>query len=321
LTVGSDGVKDIHLQLSNLLDYRRTSDGWLSTFDQTQDSVVVTMPTVDGQTITWLAGPRPAGLTQSYNNAEVIPNPTDPSRADVYLNPVAGLAVGQNVTVTVGYNRIGKTDASPEPNGSTGQLVATIATAPDPTLAADPPPAPSTPISFSGPSALWTRQDGTNSDTPGFVHVTLSGLPAGWTIVDAVLSDDIGQVWTPGNANPAQALTVRPLADPTKADLVFPPVRDESDSLMTLRFRLAGGSVQFVSQFHGGPADPTLRDPVASATSITVDPSYVSQPGQDLNTLVKRYGTVHLKAGVYALSEPLDLVNSVSLIAEPGTLF
>ena len=36
---------------------------------------------------------------------------------------------------------------------------------------------------------------------------------------------------------------------------------------------------------------------------------------------MKRYGTIHLKAGVYPLSAPIDLVNSVSLIADPGAIF
>ena len=155
---------------------------------------------------------------------------------------------------------------------------------------------------------------------PGAVHVTVSGLPAGWSIVDASLSDNVAHVWTPGNTDPALVLTIRPLADPTQADLLIPPARDESDALMTLRLRLAGGSVQYVTQFHGGPADPTLRDPLPRGNAITVDPAFVSQPGHDLNTLVRLYGSVHLRAGTYPLSAPLDLVNPVALTADPGTI-
>lgn len=317
---GPDGIKDIHLKLSNLLDYRRAIDGWRSTFNVDTDPVIVTMPASDGSTVTWLAGPRPAGLPSSYNRAEIFLDPTDPSRADLYLNPVAGLAVGGTVAVNVAYQRIGKGDASPDFNGSTSQLVATIATAPDPTLAANAPKAPSFPVSFSGPSALWSRQDGPNTATPGLIHVTLSNLPVGWSMAELVLSDSIGWVWTPGDPNSARALTIRPLADPTQADLSFAPIRDEFDGLMTLRFRLAGGSVQYVSQFRGGTADPTLRDPSAAPGSITVDPAWIRQPGQDLNSLAKLYGTIRLKAGVYPLSAPIDLVNSISLIAEPGAV-
>ncbi|WP_406695583.1 hypothetical protein V5E97_31680 [Singulisphaera sp. Ch08] len=322
LAVGPDGIKDIHLKLSNLLDYRRATDGGRSNFNVDSDAVVVTMPALDGSTITWLAGPRPNGLSSSYNKAEIFLDPTDPSRADLYLNPVAGLSVGETVTVTVGYNRIGKMDASPNLNGSpSSQLVATIATTPDPTLLATPPQSPSVPISFSGASALWSGQDGRTAETPGLVHVTLSGLPAGWSIAEAVLSDTIGWLWTPTDANRAKLLTIRPLADPTKADLIFAPIRDESDALMSLRFRLNGDSVQYVTQFRGGVADPALRDPGAAATSITVDPTSISQQGQDLNTLAKQYGTIRLKAGVYPLSEPIDLPNSISLLAEPGAIF
>ncbi|SIO60468.1 hypothetical protein SAMN05444166_6403 [Singulisphaera sp. GP187] len=320
-SAGSDGIKDIHLKLTNLLDYRRATDGGLSTFNVDTDTVIVSMPTADGSTVNWLAGPRPTGMSSSYNRAEIFLDPSDPSRADVYLNPVAGLGAGSTVTVTVGYNRIGKMDASPNLVGSASQLVATIATTPDPTLAASASQDPSIPVSFSGPSALWSRQDNANTNTPGFVHITLSGLPAGWSMAEAVLSDDIGWVWTPGDLNSAKRLTIRPLADPTKADLIFAPIRDESDALMSLRFRLAGGTVQYVSQFRGGVADPNLRDPAPLASSITVDPASISQPGQDLNSLAKRYGTIHLKAGVYALSAPIDLVNSIALIADPGAIF
>lgn len=318
---GPDGIKDVHLKLSNLLDYRRTTDGWRNTFNVDNDYVIVTMPTVDGATVSWLAGPRPSNLSSTYNRAEIFLDPNDPSRADVYLNPVAGLAVGGTVTVSVGYSRIGKSDASPNFNGSPNQLVAVVAPNLNPTLAADAPQSPSIPVSFSGPSALWAGQDGPNAATPGLVHVTLSGLPVGWSMADVVLSNNIGWLWTPGNINKAKSLTIRPLADPTQADLSFAPIRDESDALLSLRFRLTGGSVQYVSQFRGGVADPSLRDPAPASSSITVDPNFVSQAGQDLNSLAKRYGTIRLKAGVYSLSAPIQLVNSIALIAEPGAIF
>lgn len=321
VAVGPDGIQDLHLKLSNLLMYQRSSDGSINRFDPDQDTVIVSMPRLDGTTVTWIAGPRPATVPLPYNFAEIFLDPSDPSHADLYLSPVADLAVGGTVTVNVSYKGIDKKDVSPKPGASASQLVATIDTTPNLSLAAPAPQGPSLPVSFDGPSASWAGQEGVGSATAGYVHVTLSGLPVGWAIASATLSNNAGQAWTPGNANPAWALLIRPQADPTKADVLFPPARDESDALMTLRFSLVGGSIQYVSQFHGGSADPKLRDPAPSAATITVDPAYVSQPGQDLNTLVRQYGTIHLRAGTYVLSKPLDLVNSVRLLAEPGTVF
>jgi hypothetical protein len=194
-----------------------------------------------------------------------------------------------------------------------------VSVAPDPTLPADPPPPPAYPVVTGCLSAAWAGQDGATSAVPGEVHVTVSGLPAGWALAAAELTDDVGSEWIAGNRSAASALTLTPAADPTKADLTFAPTRDETGTLMTLSIRLAGGQVQYVTQFPGGSADPALRDPLPAGTSITVDPSYVSQPGHDLNTLVQTYGTVHLQAGVYPLSRPLDLVNPVSVVADPGT--
>lgn len=320
LAVGPDGIKDIHLRLSNLLDYRRAADGSTVILNPNTDSVVITMPTAEGTTATWLAGPRPASLTGAYNRAELIPDPSDPSRADLYLDPVVGLVAGGEVSVSVTYARIGKGDVSPNAADPYAPPPALIATAPDVDLAADPPPTPFFPVSFDGPSASWAGQDGAAATLPGLAHVTVTGLPIGWSIVDATLSDNVASSWTLRDADPARVLTIRPLDDPTQADLSFPPARDESDALMTLRFRLAGGSVQYVTQFRGGFADPALRDPGPRASSITVDPAFVSQRGHDLNTLVQLYGSVHLLAGDYPLSAPLDLVDPVTLTADPGAV-
>jgi hypothetical protein len=138
-TVGADGIKDIHLHLSHLLDYTRATDGSTVTLNPTTDTIVVSMPTTDGGTIDWYSGPPPSDLPAGANLAEVVPVQGDPTSADVYLNPVAGIAAGGTVTVQVAYPEIGKSDVSPKPSDPSAPAGATVSVAPDPTLPADPP--------------------------------------------------------------------------------------------------------------------------------------------------------------------------------------
>ncbi len=289
---GPDGIKDIHLKLSNLLDYRRTTDGWRNTFNVDNDYVIVTMPTVDGATVSWLAGPRPGNLSSTYNRAEIFLDPNDPSRADVYLNPVAGLAVGGTVTVSVGYSRIGKSDASPNFNGSPNQLVAVVAPNLNPTLAADAPQSPSIPVSFSGPRRLWAGQDGPNAATPGLVHVTFPGLPVGWSMAERCAQQQHRLAVDPGQHQQSQvaddSTARRP--DPGRPQLRSHSgrVRRPVEPAVPARRRLR----PVRQPIPRGVADPSLRDPAPASSSITVDPNFVvrrgrtSIPGQ---TLVGRF--------------------------------
>ncbi len=153
---------------------------------------------------------------------------------------------------------------------------------------------------------------------PGAVHVALSGLPAGRTVVSATLSDEARTAWyysATGASDPNDPsvlpLAFRPIAS-TQADLDFPPVRDESNSTLTLVLVLDDGST-LVTRFAGGSSDPGLRSPNIAPTSITAG------PGDDLNALANEYGTVHLTAGTYALSQPLVLNQPVTITADPGT--
>src|SRR5262249_3004099 len=100
--------------------------------------------------------------------------------------------------------------------------------------------------------------------------------------------------------------------DPTRADVDFPPIRDESAATLTLRLVLDDGT-NLVTTFTGSSASLALRAPAPAATSI------VAAPGDDLNTLANTYGTVHLTPGTYALSAPLVLSRPVTIPADPGT--
>ncbi|MBX6315253.1 MAG: hypothetical protein IRY99_20430, partial [Isosphaeraceae bacterium] len=184
------------------------------------------------------------------------------------------------------------------------------------------PPPPPTPTWRSGISAQWLGQDGSRVFGPGDVHVVVAGLPTGRTITAATLSDQVTGSWVfrqdpwDGSyyADPyAMPLAAMTSTDPTQADLAFPPYIDESGATMTLRLRLDDSST-YVIQFPGGRVDLGLLAPDIAPTSI------VAHPGDDLNDLANRFGTVYLAAGTYDLNRPLVLNHPVTIQAAPGAL-
>ncbi|MGE5754544.1 MAG: hypothetical protein ACM35G_02330, partial [Planctomycetaceae bacterium] len=107
-------------------------------------------------------------------------------------------------------------------------------------------------------------------------------------------------------------LTFRRGADRSRADLLFAPYRDETGATLTLRLVLQGGEMAVV-QFPGGACDPDLKAPGVAPGTV------VANPGDDLNDLANRFGTVTLTKGTYPLSRPLVLDRPVTLTGEPGT--
>ena len=174
-------------------------------------------------------------------------------------------------------------------------------------------------ISWDAIAATWAGQDGLDLNGPGDVHVVLTGLPAARAIVSAALTDPAGGSWIYradggpiGAIDPyALPLAVRRGGDATRADLAFAPIRNESGSDLSLRLVLDDGTI-LVTRFAGGFSDPGLRAAGIAPTSV------VARPGDDLNDLARRYGTVRLTSGTYLLDRPLVLDNPVSILAQPG---
>jgi hypothetical protein len=283
-SVGPDGLQDLHLALSNL-----------------SPSVAIASATLSGPAgLDWQSGVNLAG----DSNAELIRNSADPTRADLYFQSNQDLA-GQALTLDLAYAN-GKTDTT-----------TIVAGASDPNLRAAPPAPP--PTIVSGVTALWLGQDGLNLVGPGDVHLTVAGLPAGRAVVAASLSDQADALWVyrkdPNSSyysDPfASPLGFRPAADPSHADLSFSPVRDETGATLTLRLQFDDGTTA-IARVAGGAADVGEIGPGIATTSV------VAHPGDDLNALANQYGTVHLSAGTYALSQPLVLHNPVAITADPG---
>ncbi|WP_406696660.1 hypothetical protein V5E97_37310 [Singulisphaera sp. Ch08] len=286
LGVGPDGFQDARLTLEKLV------------VKDTIKGVVLDA----GEGVRWQAGVNPNG---DYN-AEIVRDGADPSIAQLFFQPVKDLA-GRDLTVTISYSN-GKSDTLRIKGERT-----------DPRLAM---PLPSVPKLEAGTfNGRWLGQDASLESNRRDVHVALSGLPSGRTIEAAVLSDSVFKNWTyrsspqiklevePGE----RPLTLRPGDDPTKADLYFTPYRNEVGATLTLRLIFGNGTSTF-AQFDGGECDPFAGLPQPAATSV------VAKPGDDLNDLANRFGTVTLAGGTHRLSRPLVLDKPVTIVGEPGAI-
>lgn len=284
--VGPDGVQDVRIAISKLSQKDRLA------------SILVE----DASGVRWAFGPNPEG----HHNAEFLPLEKDPTAGNLFFHPDRDLA-GRRLTVTVTYAN-GKKDKATVAAGHT-----------DPKLAM---PTASLPrISSLTVKSRWLGQDGSAVTGAGEVHVALTGLPATRPIAAAVLSDSVRGVWA-FRAGDRPALDVEEGAAPlgfrrgaarSTADLFFAPIRDESNATMTLRLVFQDGE-SAVASFAGGPCAPSLRAP-------PVDPSEaLAKPGDDLNDLASRHGTVRLTKGEYRLNRPLVLHKPVSVVGEPGAV-
>lgn len=282
--VGPDGVQDVVLTLENLSPKIEVK--------------AVSIRTPDGAE--WQSGVNRKGLP----NAELIRRADDPSKAEVFLNPDRDRD-GQALRVAVLYanDKIDRT--SLRAGRSDPKLLVPAVRLPR--------------LVFKRLDGRWEGQDGADRVGPGSVRVSLEGIPPG-PVVGAALSDAVGGSWVfkargdvvVDAATYPLPLDYRPGASPNQAEISFPPIRDESGSILTLRLLYADGR-QVVARLPGGPADPALRAGPGPEPSSTP-----ARPGDDLNDLANRFGTVRLAPGTYPLNRPLVLNRAVRLIGEPG---
>ena len=281
--VGPDGIQDVHLGLSNLSPGIAITD--------------VTIRSSAGSS--WDFGTNPSG----FATAALDRNAADSTRADLYLQPVADPS-GQTLTATITYS-----------NGKTDQA-SVVAGHVNPSLA-EPSTAGAMPSLLGGLTATWDGQDGGTLAGQGSARIHVSGVPAGRSVVAVGLSDPDRESWL-YRLNSSVNFYSDPYAEPLgfaagagAVDIAFPPERNESGGVMTVRLLFDDGT-SAVTTVTAGATDPALRVPNIASTSI------VAHPGNDLNVLANEYGTVHLSAGTYAMTQPLVLNRPVSILADPG---
>ncbi len=279
--VGPDGVEDVHLTLARLSAKAEIR------------SVDVAGPSGSA----WTSGGNPRGVAV----AEFARHADDRTRADFYFSPGRDLA-GQKLQVTIAYA------------DDRGDVASVVAGKCSPAKGMPRAVAPT--IETSKATARWLGQDGVET-SPGDAHIAIEGLAPGRQIVAAALVDGYSGTWIfrPNDkvkfeAGYGDRLNVRRTA-PTRADMVFPPFRDESGATMTLRLLDQSGREEVI-RFPGGLADVGRRAPALPPGSAT------AKPGDDLEALAASVGTVTLSKGTYPLSKPLVLSRPVRIVGEPG---
>ncbi len=278
--VGPDGIEDVHLTLAKL-------------------STKVNIKSVEIQGpggLVWHVGLNPRAVA----SAELARHADDRTKADLYFSPGRDLA-GQTLKLTITYS------------DDRGDVASVVAGKCNPAKAMPKIVAPT--LANSTATAKWLGQDGVET-SPGDVHIALEGLTGSRQIVAAALSDGVFGSWAfkPNDKVKfetgfgSERLNVRRLG-PTKADMVFPPVRDESGATMTLRLLDQSGREEVI-RFPGGPSDPARRAPALPPGAVT------AKPGDDLNDLTARFGTVTLSKGTYPLSKPIIFARPVRVVGE-----
>jgi hypothetical protein len=278
-SVGPDGIQDVRIRIGKL-----------------GVKVPIRSIRVDSAAgLHWEFGPNP----QLSPNAELVRDAKDPSRADLYFQPQRDLA-GQRLKITVFYVNE-KRDMATVAGGRFSPTLR-IAQAPLPKIEEKP------------LIAKWLGQDGDNRARMGDVHVVLSGLSGTSRLGAVVLTGSVHGAWV-HCASERVALPVDPSTPPldvrirpdlTSLDLFFAPGRDSRDETFTVRLISTEGRMTY-ARFPGGPCEVGRRAPAPASTRV------VARPGDDLQSLVDRYGTVDLSAGTYRLTHPLVLSRPVTL--------
>lgn len=283
--VGPDGRHDVRIALENLAAKQEIKE------------VAIDLAGATG----WRSGPNPEGR----DNAEIVRQAASPAKADLYFQPDRDLA---NATLAV---RVSYANGRNE----TARLKAGAC---DPGRRVAPPKLPR--LVPNSITARWLGQDGAPGSKPGDVHVVLDGLDRAHVVAAVALTNGARGAWferatdkVPFVPEPyAKPLVFRRREAAAKADLFFAPERDETGSEMTLRLVYGDGSATVV-RFPGGKADEGLRAGPGPGPSTTA-----ARPGQDLQALVARFGTITLGKGRYELDRPLVISKPVRLTAEPG---
>ncbi|MFO0960100.1 MAG: hypothetical protein U0800_22130 [Isosphaeraceae bacterium] len=253
--------------------------------------------------LAWESGLNPEGR----NNAEVLRDRNDPTRATVYFQVPSNLVQGLlQVSVRYAPDRTDSTSVEIPKKADRAEAATKVPALP----------------SFANikAEAHWLGQDGKGS--PGDVHVSIRKLPTTRAVAAVALSNSSRAGWTWRRDDKVRGFEQDPLAQPLEVrrgtsagsiDLFFPPDRDETDTTLHARVHFDDGSMTLVA-IPGGKADIAARSPAVETRTAN------ARPGEDLHRLAENSGTIRLAKGVYELDRPLILPRAVRLIGEPGTV-
>ncbi|WP_169976648.1 KOW domain-containing RNA-binding protein [Tautonia rosea] len=286
-SVGPDGFEDSKIELARLAP----------------DPEVLELSILAEHGPSWAFGPNPEGK----HDALLMRSSEDRTRGTLYLSPTPDLQ-GKRLRIDLSYN-----------NGTRDRVVLVAGTAPvDRAVTRAPLPrmtTESTPV-------RWIGQDDRGPLGPGAVTIAVDRSSTR-PMRAAVLSDGVTGVWVfeasgaggsskmPFVGDRRRRLDVRRGSRPGSMLLSFVPYRDLDGVEMSLRLIDEDGQSSLI-RFAGQSCDPTRRFAPPSVKETRV------RPGDDLAALVQRGGTIRLSAGIYELDRPLDLLEPIAFIAEPG---
>jgi hypothetical protein len=285
-SVGPDGLQDVHIHLSGMAV-----------------GVAVKAIRIEGPAgARWEQGRNPKLLS----NAELIRDPKDASKGELYFQPDRDLS-NHRLKVMVAYDN--------------DNLDVTVLIAGACNAALSMPASPLPELIEGDVRAVWLGQDGASPGARGDVHVALSGLPASLPIVGAVLTDAVRGTWiykvngavSIPDEPTALPLLFKPPSDGKSTDVFFAPCRDETATTMTLRLIASDGRGLLV-RFAGANCELGRRARAPKPSRIE------ARPGDDLQALVAQYGTVVLTPGTYRLRRPLVLSRPVTLTSAGGAI-
>ncbi len=181
------------------------------------------------------------------------------------------------------------------------------------------PQAPLPKIEERAIAGQWLGQDGTHPTKPGYVHIVLRGLPRSARVSAISVTDTVrgASQYRASNRGPAPldgppgSLEAQIRPDGTTADLYFNAYRDASTGLFSALVVATDGRM-WHGRFAGGPCDLARIAPAPEPSRAE------ARPGDDLQALVDRNGTVVLTKGTYRLAHPLVLNRPVTLTSAGG---
>ena len=334
MSIGPDGLQDIHLQLTNLQ---------LAEVSQIQ----IVGPASSNS---WAFGKNKAGAANavffqagSYNPGV---NPTHISQytssGDLYLNPTTlpsgggggattTLHTGDQLSISITYGFA----STPQDTGSV-----TLVSIANPPLAM---PSVAIPANVNNSSTISITVDGQDNNNlarrAGFVHLVVNNLPG--AISTAEVSDQAGEyglgIWQypyTGSSG-AWAIQVIQFPNSSTADIFFPPTRDETQSIlgvssasdMTLRLTFNGDTSQYVKQFAGGAWNPGLMatQPLNRDKPMLMTPTNGPELAYDVDQINKgtsgtANGVISLQAITYILTDPLKITQPIKIIGNGAIL-
>ncbi len=288
--VGPDGMEDAHVVVAKLNPKAEVKE--------------VHIIAAGSGAASWRSGVNATG----DRSAEFQRHATDRTRGDFFFGPASDLTAQKPLKLTVTY----ADDRTDSTTLTVGKLPSTRAL-PGPRLMNLP---------ESAAHARWVGQRPAGGTQPnhGAVRVEVDGIVAGRAIVAAALSDGVVSTWVyrrddgvkfDAGPDPHRLLLNR--VSPGKVELEFLPTRDETDTVLTLRLLDPAGHEE-VLRFPGGPVDFARLAPPLPVGTIQ------ARPGQDLQVLVDRAGTVQLAPGIYPLNRPLVLSRPIRIVGAGATL-